>query len=177
MPRTSDDDPFGHRDQRRAEALRGDASRDGGGGGGGFDVMEAIDMMGRRLGGAILLAGAFIAFGLYTGSGGENDGPKYQAFAADGEVFRLNTESGTLIACNANRCTRILQRGQDLAEDQGETLFKAPPAPQIPAGPQDPGRQAPGAQLPIPVPQLPAPGPQPAAPAAPSPQEQPAAPR
>ncbi|HEX8537284.1 MAG TPA: hypothetical protein VF664_07450, partial [Cystobacter sp.] len=75
-----------------------------------------------------------------------------------GEVFRVNTESGTIIACNSVRCTIILERGQDLAEGQGNSLFKLPPPPAQPA-----------AQLPAPAPQQPgatAPGPaQPGAPA------------
>lgn len=105
VPRLSDDDD-------RAEASRAPAR---------LDPLQALELLGRRLGGAILVGSALIALALYAGE--EDGGPKYQAFAADGEVFRVNTESGTIIACNAARCTRILERGQDLAEDQGNTLF------------------------------------------------------
>lgn len=90
------------------------------------ELMDTMEMLGRRIGGAILFAGVAIGFGVYAG-GGDVEAPTYQAFAADGEVFRVNTDSGTIIACNANRCMRILERGQDLAEDQGSTLFKAAP--------------------------------------------------
>ena len=93
-------------------------------------LMDTIDLLGRRIGGALVLAGALVGIGLYAGGGSSHDGPKYQAFAADGEVFRVNTDSGTIIACNASRCMRILERGQDLAEDQGNTLFKHPAVPQ-----------------------------------------------
>lgn len=121
MRRTSDDDAYGDRTEPRES--------------GRFDVMDAVDMLGRRMGGAIVLAGILIGFGLYTGGGTEvvSEAPRYQAFAADGEVFRLNTDSGTLIACNSTRCTIVLQRGQDLSDDRGATLFKALPTPQLPA--------------------------------------------
>jgi hypothetical protein len=115
------------------------------------DIMEAVDQLSRRLSGALVIAGGLIALGIYSASGGGDEAPKYQAIAADGEVFRLNTESGTLIACNGNRCMRVLERGQDLAEGQSNTLFKSPAALAAPAA------------------QLPAPAPQAGAPAAPAP--------
>lgn len=108
------------------------------------DMMEVLDLLGRRIGGAIVVAGALIGFGIYWSSSEEPQ--TYQGFATDGEVFRLNTDSGTLIACNASRCIRVLERGQELAEGQGNTLFKAPPAAQ-------PGQAV---QLPAPAPGHPA---------------------
>jgi hypothetical protein len=71
---------------------------------------------------------------VYAGSGGSDvEAQTYQSFAVDGEVFRLNTDSGTLIACSATApCRVVLQRGQDLAEDQNNTLFKSQ-AGQLPA--------------------------------------------
>lgn len=122
MPRYTDDEPATDFQDSRT------GSR--------FDLREAADLLSRRLSGAIVLAGGLIAFGLYSGGSGQEPAT-YQAFAAGGEVFRLNTDSGTIIACNATRCTRILQRGQDLAEGQGNTLFKTPLAPALPA-PQTP---------------------------------------
>ena len=106
--------------------------------GGRVEQAGALDMLGRRIGGAIVLAGALIGLGIYW-SADTTEAPTYQAFAADGEVFRVNTDSGSIIACNATRCTQILRRGQDLAEDQGNTLFRVPPAAQLPApAPQQP---------------------------------------
>jgi hypothetical protein len=87
------------------------------------DLMDAVDMLGRRLGGAIVLAGLLIGVGVYW-SGDEVEAPTYQAFAVDGELFRVNMDSGTIIACNAEQqCRIVLERGQDLADDQ-EGLFK-----------------------------------------------------
>jgi hypothetical protein len=121
------------------------------------ELADAMDMLSRRLSGALMLAGGLIGLGIYAGSGSQ-EAPTYQAFAADGEVFRVNTDSGTIIACNANRCTRILERGQDLAEDQRNTLFKAPAASQLPAAqPAAPAQpQAPGAPGPVSAPAAPA---------------------
>ena len=113
-------------------------------------LMEAVDLLGRRIGGAIVLAGALVGIGLYAGGGSGDEAQTYQAFAADGEVFRVNTDSGTIIACNATRCMRILERGQDLAEDQGNTLFKHPAVPQealqVPAPSVQPAPAAPASQ-------------------------------
>jgi hypothetical protein len=133
MRRTIDDELAGSDDRR--PGTRG-------------DMMDGIDQLSRRLSGALVIAGGLIAFGIYSASGGGSEAPKYQAFAAGGEVFRVNTESGTIIACNSVRCTIILERGQDLAEGQGNSLFKLPappaqPAAQLPA-PQQPGAAAPG---------------------------------
>ena len=97
-----------------------------------FDLMSALDMLGRRVGGALVLAGALIGVGIYW-SGDTTEAPDYQAFAADGEVFRLNLDSGSIIACNAERCTQILRPGQDLEDNQGNTLFRVPPGPTAPA--------------------------------------------
>ena len=97
------------------------------------DMLGALDMLGRRVGGALVLGGALIGLGLYWGGDSGDQAQTSQAFAADGEVFRVNTDSGTIIACNATRCTTILQRGQELAEEQGNTLFRVPPAPNAPA--------------------------------------------
>lgn len=144
MPGRYDED-----DENERYASRSASARSGGSGSGSTDLM---DMLGRRISGALLGAGAMIAIGLFAGGDGgtEIEAPTYQAFAADGEVFRLNTDSGTLIACSATApCRIVLQRGQDLAEDQNGTLFKSP-AGQLPA--------------PAPAPQqaLPAPSPAPA---------------
>lgn len=131
MPGRYDDDDIDERLARRSASARDSGSSS--------SLSDFVEMLGRRLSGAILGAGAMIAIGLFAGGGGDVDveAPDYQAFAADGEVFRLNTDSGTLIACSATApCRIILQRGQDLAEDQTGTLFK----------------NAPGAQLPVPGP-------------------------
>lgn len=113
-----------------------------------FDMMSALDMLGRRIGGALVLAGALIGVGIYW-SGDTTEAPEYQGFAADGEVFRLNLDSGSIIACNAERCTQILRPGQELEDNEGNTLFRVPPGPAAPAPqlsaptPRQPAQSAP----------------------------------
>lgn len=127
-----------------------------------LDMMGALDMLGRRIGGALVLAGALIGVGIYW-SGDTREAPEYQGFAADGEVFRLNLDSGSIIACNAERCTQILRPGEELAENQRDTLFKTPPAQSAPA----PQLSAPAGQQPQPsqsAPSAPQPGQAPSAP-------------
>jgi hypothetical protein len=92
--------------------------------------MEAMDQLSRRLSGALMLAGGLIGLGLYAGSGGQ-EAPEYQIYAADGEVFRLNLDSGSIIACNAQRCMQVLKPGADLAEGQRNTLFTVVPGAQL----------------------------------------------
>ena len=113
------------------------------------ELMESVDLISRKLGAAIMIAGGLIGAGIYF-SGGGDEAPTYQAFAADGEVFRVNTDNGRIIACNANRCTQILEHGQDLAEDQANTLFKSPPA--LPAPASQPTSPAPAVRQPNPGP-------------------------
>lgn len=136
MRRSRDDEDF------REPRERGEPTAENGR----LDVMDAVDMLGRRIGGAIVLAGILIGFGLYAGSGDGDEAGEYQMVAADGEVFRLNTDSGTVIACNASRCTRVLVSGQELADDDGKTaLFQSPPGAQAPAAQRI---QVPTVQLP-----------------------------
>jgi len=114
------------------------------------ELSELIDMLGRRISGAILFAGVAIGLGVYAGGGSEVEAVDYQSFAADGEVFRLNTDSGSIIACNATRCMQVLRPGQDLAEDQGTTLFKTP-AGALPAPAASPTQQPAQPALPAPT--------------------------
>jgi hypothetical protein len=139
MPGLYDDD-----DDRLSKRTRGESRS---------ELTEIVDMLGRRIGGAILVAGLAIGFGVYAGGGGDVEAQKYQAFTADGEVFRVNTESGTVIACSATQpCRIILQRGQDLAEEQNNTLFKAPAAAPLPAPAAAPAAAPAPAALPTPAP-------------------------
>lgn len=146
MPSSYDDedDDLARRLEKRARASESRSSESP------SQMRDLIDMLGRRISGAILFAGVAIGIGLFAGGNDtEIEAPRYQSFAADGEVFRLNTDSGTLIACSATApCRIILQRGQDLAEDQNGTLFKAQ-AGQLPAPAATP---APQQALPAPAP-------------------------
>jgi hypothetical protein len=118
--RRGDDDDY----RPRTEETRSEGSS---------TLSEALDQISRRISGALMLAGGLIGLGLYASSGSQ-EAPEYQIYAADGEVFRLTLDSGSIIACNSQRCMQVLKPGQDLAEGQRNTLFTVPPAQQLPAG-------------------------------------------
>lgn len=95
-------------------------------------LAEMIEMSTRRVMTSILIAGGLIAIAVYMQEGGE--APRYQVTAADGRIIRVNTESGTVIACQDRRCAIVLERGQDL-DDELPPLPRpeARPAPALPA--------------------------------------------
>jgi len=119
-------------------------------------VGELIDQSVRRVVTAMVIAGGLIGFGVYAGGGGDVEAPDYQiASGADGRVYRLNTDSGSIVVCENNQCW-LMQRGsQDLDDEPPQ----APPRQAVPAPAQ------PQAQLPAPSPapaQTPAPAAEPA---------------
>jgi len=58
----------------------------------------------------LVIAAALIALAIYA----RPAPPRYQAVVGDGKVVRIDTRSGTMIACEAERCFRILKSGQIL---------------------------------------------------------------
>ena len=72
-------------------------------------LAELVEVAVRRLMTAIVIGGGLIALAVYS----KADPPRYQVTAADGRLFRVNTESGTVIACENARCAIVLERGQD----------------------------------------------------------------
>jgi hypothetical protein len=88
----------------------------------------------RKLVSAIVIAGGLIAIGLYW----QPSPPHYQAVAADGRVYRIDTRSGTIIGCQGERCAFVLRHGQDLDDN-----LPPPPAPRQVAPPAPAPAQAP----------------------------------
>jgi hypothetical protein len=105
-------------------------------------VADLVESAVRKLVTAIVVAGGLIAIGLYW----QPAPPHYEAVAADGRVYRINTHNGTIIGCQGERCAIVLQHGHEL-EDNLE-----PPA--------APKQLAPPAPAPTPAP-APAPAPAP----------------
>ncbi len=108
---------------------------------------EAADRISKRISSAIVIAGALIGLAVYTKPVPNH----FQAFAAGGELFRVNAKSGTVIACNRVRCMTVVQRGQRLVSYRQGKLFQ-PPAPaqtprlSPPASSAPPAAASPGAQ-------------------------------
>ena len=56
---------------------------------------------------SVLIAGSVIAAALILSWGMPRSTPKYQLAASGDMIVRLNTESGILMVCNQQRCTRV----------------------------------------------------------------------
>jgi hypothetical protein len=118
-------------------------------------LAELVESAMRKLVSAIVIAGGLIGLGLWSRS--SPTPPHYQIVAAEGRIYRINMENGTVVGCEGNRCAIMLQHRQDLERD-----LPAPPAArQLP-----PPQPAPAA---APAPAAPAAGAPPAAPPAPAP--------
>jgi hypothetical protein len=64
----------------------------------------------RRVVTAIVIAGTIVGLAIYSRPGP----PRFQAFAADGQIVRIDTRRGTVIACEVNQCWTVVRRGQRL---------------------------------------------------------------
>jgi len=121
------------REERRREERAPETVREGG-------LPEQIDAAVRKIVTAIVIAGALIGAGAWA-SGDEVEAPRYQVTTTpDGRIIRLNTDSGTVLACEGNQCGIVVRRGQDLED--------APPARALPA-------PAPEARPALPAPAVP----------------------
>jgi len=56
---------------------------------------------------SVLIAGSIVVAALVLSWGMPRSTPKYQIAASGDMIVRLNTESGILIVCNQQRCTRV----------------------------------------------------------------------
>lgn len=102
-------------------------------------LADAIEMSVRRIVLALVLGGGMIGLGAYF-SGDRVDAPNYQVTTtSDGRIVRLNTDSGSIVVCQDNRCW-VMQRGSDDLEDE-------PPA-ELPKQEARPALPAPPAQAP-----------------------------
>jgi len=98
---------------------------------------EVVENAARKLVTAIVISGGLVALAIYF----QPSPPRYQATAADGRIVRVDTRTGTVIACEGARCYRVLRRGQELDERPAATALPRPVA-----------REAQPAQAPAPAP-------------------------
>jgi hypothetical protein len=86
-------------------------------------LADIVENATRKLVTAIVIAGGLIALALYF----QPSPPRYQAAAgADGRIVRVDTRSGTVIACDGERCFRVLRRGQELDRAPARKALPAP---------------------------------------------------
>ncbi|HYD39155.1 MAG TPA: hypothetical protein VEA60_16170 [Allosphingosinicella sp.] len=72
-------------------------------------LSETVDLAMRRLSIAIVAAAAIVGIAIYKQPGP----PRFEAFAVGGQIVRVDTRKGTIIACEGTRvCQIVLQRGQ-----------------------------------------------------------------
>jgi hypothetical protein len=109
-------------------------------------LQEMVDAAVRRISTSIVIAGGLVAIAVYLGGGTSVEAPDYQVTAADGRVYRVETDSGRVIACQGERCAVVLRPHQELEDDIPEItlprLTAPAPAPAQPA-PAQPASQAP----------------------------------
>ena len=102
-------------------------------------LSELVEGAVRKIMTSIVIAGGLIAIAVYS----QGDPPRYQVTAADGRIIRVNTESGTVVACQEEQCAIVLQRGHDFVDKLEPRALPAPaarPAPALPA--PAPGNEA-----------------------------------
>lgn len=127
------------------------------------------ERMTSRISNSLVIAAGLVALGLYASGDEAAEAPTYQAVPMpDGRVVRLNTESGSVVSCDSNRCAIIFLQGDRLRridgreggeEGDGDGDGDAPAqpaAPQQPTLPAPPASPPPGAAV-----QPPGPGPTP----------------
>jgi hypothetical protein len=130
---------------------------------------DVAERMTSRISNSMVIAAGVLALGIYW-SGDEVETPTYQAVSTpDGRVVRVNTESGSIVSCDAARCTLIYLDGERLDRvregGEAEAAGVRPPEGAQPALPQP--KEAP---QPAPAPKAPPADSPPPAQAAPQPQ-------
>ena len=93
---------------------------------------EAIDGAVRKITTGIVIAGGLIGLGIYA-----HPEPRFDAFAVGDRIVRVDSRSGTIIACEGTRtCELVLRKGQRLERVRRTNALPAPaPATPLPAAP------------------------------------------
>lgn len=124
---------------------------------------EIVERMTSRVANSLVIAAGVIAIGIYA-AGGVSQPARYQAVSTpDGRVVRVNTESGSIVSCDASRCTLIQLRSDDLnRRDEEEQERRSEQQPALPSPAAAPAASGPASS------------PAPATQQAPAPQQAPA---
>ena len=135
---------------------------------------EMVERMTSRLANSLVIAAGILALGIYS-SGDHIEAPSFQAVAMpDGRIVRVNTDSGSILSCDATRCSRVRLDSDDLdrvGEEVGERVREAIEGRQ--GGAREPAAPA----APAPQKSLPAPSAQNPPQAQPAPEPAPAQPQ
>ena len=79
---------------------------------------------GNRIGGSGQIALAIIAAAFIFGFTSGGDEPRYQLAASGSAVYRMNSDSGEIIACTASGCVRVEE--PDRAKQLGSIGLRLP---------------------------------------------------
>jgi hypothetical protein len=90
---------------------------------------ELVESVTRKIVTALVIAGGLIGLGLWSRSGPRS--VHYQIVAAEGRIYRVNTQTGTVVGCQGERCAIVLHRHQEFEDN-----LESPPAPKQIAPPQ-----------------------------------------
>ncbi len=118
-------------------------------------LAEMVDSAVRRVATSIAIAGIAIALSIYARPGP----PRYQAFATEDGIVRIDARSGTVIGCEGGRCVTLVRRGQRLGPNPNIIGDDDEPRPALPAPQQPSEKAAPAATPPAAAPPTAAPAP------------------
>jgi hypothetical protein len=119
-------------------------------------LAEMVDSAVRRIATSVAIAGIAIALSIYARPGP----PRYEAFATEGGIVRVDTRGGTVIGCEGGQCVTLVRRGQRLGpnpniigdDDDDDEPRPALPAPQPPSEKAAPAAAPPAAAPPTAAP-------------------------
>ena len=104
-------------------------------------LADIVDAAARRIMTGLMIAGGVIALAVYSRPGP----PRYEVDVSGSTVIRTDIRSGTVLACEGQRCYTVVRRGQSLEDGPEEkAALPAPAAPEPKALPAP----APAAQPP-----------------------------
>ena len=98
---------------------------------------EALRQAAVTLGASIVIAAAIIGWSFPDTA----RAPKYEGFVVDGKIVRLDTREGHVVACDFDRCVRVLGNGKNIDPNSAPGLPARGEAsvPSVPAGIAAPG--------------------------------------
>lgn len=88
-------------------------------------LAELAERLSSRFTTALVLAAAILGLAIYS----RPAPPRYEAVVGDGKVVRIDTRSGTIIACDAGGCATVLRKGQRLERNPNRRPALKPAAP------------------------------------------------
>ena len=109
-------------DRRGMDERRGEAEP----GAGETPLAEIVDAAARRIMTGLMVAGGVIALALYSRPGP----PRYEVDVSGSTVIRTDIRSGTVLACEGQRCYTVVRRGQSLEDGPEEKAALPAPAPE-----------------------------------------------